>query len=108
MWLLQLLYRLPRVPAETLAFVREQVLNGRRGHDAVTVSAVLLLGKHGDHADRESLVRIYDRETSVWVKRAILFGIQGLPASQRNHFYGYCRGQDPLTDRVIEYVRARH
>jgi hypothetical protein len=108
MWLLQLLYRLGGVPAEALAFVRERVLNGRRGHDAVTVNAILLLGKHGDHADRESLLRIYDQETSLWVKRAILFALQELPATQRNHFYGYCRGQDALSDRVIEYVRARH
>jgi hypothetical protein len=108
MWLVQLLYRLGAVPPESLTFAREQVFDGRRGHDAVTVSAVLLLGKHGDHADRESLVRIYDQETSVWVKRAILFALQGLPATQRNHFYGYCRGYDALTDRVIDYVLARH
>ena len=108
MWLLQLLYRLADLPPETLTFVRDRVLNGRRGHDAVTVSAILLLGKHGDHADRDSLVRIYDREASPWVKRAILFAIQDLPTTQRNHFYNYCRGQDPLTDQVIEYVRARH
>jgi hypothetical protein len=108
MWLLQLLYRLPDIPTETLAFVRNLVLNGYRGHDAVKVSAILLLGKHGDHADRESLVGIYDQETSGWVKRAILFAIQGLPETQRNHFYRYCRGHDALTDRVIDYVLARH
>lgn len=108
MWLLQLLYRLSEVPAAALGFVRERVLNGQRGHDAVTVSAALLLGKHGDHADRESLVRIYDQETSIWVKRAILFAIQDLPTTQRNHFFTYCLGHDALTDRVIEYVRARH
>jgi reverse transcriptase-like protein len=108
MWLFQLLYRLPMVPPAALALAREKVLNGGRDHDAVTVSATLLLGKHGDHADREALVRIYDLETSVWVKRAILFAIQSLPVTQRNHFYSYCRGTDALTDRVIDYVRARH
>ena len=107
MWLLQLLYRLSAVPAEALAFARALVLEGRRAHDALTVSAILLLGKHGDHADREALTRIYDREVSAWVKRAILFAIQELPATQRNQFYNYRRGQDALTDRVIEYVRER-
>jgi len=108
MWLLQLLYRLTDISPETLAFVRDHVLEGRGGHDAVTVSGILLLGKHGDHADRELLTRIYDREANPWVKRAILFAVQDLPATQRNHFYGYCRGVDRLTDRVIDYVLARH
>lgn len=107
MWLLQLLYRLSELPAEALAFARALVLEGRRAHDALAVSAILLLGKHGDHADREALTRIYDRETSLWVKRAILFAIQDLPGTQRNHFYNYRTGRDALTDRVIEYVRER-
>ena len=79
MWLLQLLYRITEVDEASLVFVRNELLNGRRSHDAVTASAVLLLGRHGDHADRESLMRRYDRETSVWVKRAILFRCRRCP-----------------------------
>jgi hypothetical protein len=103
--------RLSLLRRSSFAFVRDLVLNGYRGHDAVKVSAILFLGKHGDHADRESLLRIYDQEPSVWVKRAILFAIQGLRETQRNHFYGYCRGHDALTDRVnrvMDDVLARH
>src|SRR5262249_45455676 len=73
MWLLQALYRIGTAAEATRAHGERIVTDGAGAHDAVLVSAILFLGKHGDHADRELLAGIYDREANPWVKRAILF-----------------------------------
>jgi hypothetical protein len=89
--------------AKTVAAVRDLLLtHPSRLHDAVAVQAYLLVGTHGDDADRTWILEQFDHEVP-WVKRAILFAIRGLPATKRNHFYSYCRGLNPLTDKTIEY-----
>jgi Reverse transcriptase (RNA-dependent DNA polymerase) len=104
MWYLQCLLKLGRLDTDTVSKVRTLLMN-RRGvlHDAVTVNALLLVGRHGDDADRSWISGLYDNEHSLWIKRAILYSIRRLVKTQRNHFYAYCRGADSFTDRVIDY-----
>ena len=55
-------------------------------HPAVRTSALLLVGHHGDNADREWIRDLYNGEFTPWVRRAILYAIRHLPKSERNHF----------------------
>jgi hypothetical protein len=103
MWYLECLNRIGDLDSETVSAVRDLLLaHQARLHDATAVQAYLLVGRHGDDADRRWISEQYDRESS-WVKRAILHAIRDLRKTKRNHFYSYCRGLDPLTDKVIDY-----
>lgn len=105
MWLLQCLERIGDLESGTVGDVRSLLMNRRHLlHDAVVVQALLLVGRHGDDADRTWLMQLYDETHSPWVKRAILFAVRHLDKAKRNHFYGYCRGEDHLTDAVIDYA----
>lgn len=107
MWLLHCLDRIGEVDGEAVSNIRKYLLTKDNIHEAVTVNLILLIGKHGDIEDRNWLLDLYESQNSIWIKRAILFSIQDLPLTKRNHFYSYCKGNDLLTDKVIDYVQLR-
>jgi hypothetical protein len=105
MWMLQALNRIGDLNGGTVGSIRDILMNQRHSlHDAVVVQALLLVGQHGDDADRRWISELYDEEHSPWIRRAILYSIRGLDKAKRNHFYKYCRGEDPITDAVIDYA----
>ncbi|WP_279620622.1 reverse transcriptase domain-containing protein [Priestia megaterium] len=105
MWLLHCLDRIGYVSDEAVANIRK-ALDKSELHESVAVHLILLIGKHGDMEDRNQLLGRYDREHSLWIKRAILFAIKDITVTKRNHFYSYCKGNDFFTDKVIDYITS--
>jgi len=105
MWLLHCLNRIGYFEAGSVSNIREFLMSKKSIHDAVAVNAMLIIGKHGDNGDKNWLLELYEKEHSIWVKRAILYALKNLSPTKRNHFYSYCTGSDPLTDKIIEYVK---
>ena len=80
------LERLGDLDSSTVEQVRTILLEDGDLHPAVRTSALLLVGHHGDNADREWIRDLYNGEFTPWVRRAILYAIRHLPKSERNHF----------------------
>lgn len=108
MWLLQLLNGFTEIENDDIQSVRKIVMSPKGNlHEAVLVSALLFLGKHGDSADGEWVLSQYDINHSSWVRETILYAIRNMPVTKRNHFYNYCIGQDSFLDKIISFVKMK-
>lgn len=108
MWYLHLMNKFNDLESDEVNAVRSLLINRTRElHDAVLVNGLLFLGKHGDNADLEWILVLFDNY-SLWVKNAIIFSLRNLTKTKRNHFYSYCVGQNLLIDKIIEYVKLKY
>lgn len=108
MWYLHLMNKFNDLESDEVNAVRSLLINRTRElHDAVLVNGLLFLGKHGDNADLEWILGLFDNY-SLWVKNAIIFSLRNLTKTKRNHFYSYCVGQNLLIDKIIEYVKLKY
>lgn len=105
---LHLMNKFNDLESDEVNAVRSLLINRTRElHDAVLVNGLLFLGKHGDNADLEWILGLFDNY-SLWVKNAIIFSLRNLTKTKRNHFYSYCVGQNLLIDKIIEYVKLKY
>lgn len=108
MWFLQLMSKFRSIGSPEVNSIREHIMNTNKDiHDAVLINALLLLGKHGDSADYEWILSLFDKNYSNWVKQGIVYSLRNMPITKRNHFYGYCIGQDVILDKVIHYIKKK-
>jgi hypothetical protein len=109
MWFLQLMNKFNDIGADEISTIRDLILNqDRELHDAVLVNGLLVIGKHGDNADMDWILSLFDKNYSLWVKQTIIFSLRNLTKPKRNHFYSYCVGQSTQIDSVIKYVKQKY
>lgn len=109
MWFLQLMNKFSDISEKEVNSIRDFILNqNREFHDAVLVNGLQFIGKHGDNADMDWILSLFDRNYSVWVKQAIIFSLRNLTKTKRNHFYNYCVGQNELLDNTIEFIKKHY
>jgi len=113
MWLLEYVRRGPYEPTEHLVLterdlrVVDDVAFDRNRHWACRVAAIDILGKYGDDDYRFRIRDLYDDETNVDIRHAILQACVHLSKADRNRLFQACDGEDPRTDRVLTYLRER-
>ncbi|HZG87835.1 RNA-directed DNA polymerase [Paenibacillus sp.] len=109
MWFLQLMSKFKSIGTDEVNSIREHIMNSNKEiHDAVLINALLLLGKHGDSADYEWILSLFDKNYSSWVRQGIIYSLRNMPKTKRNHFYGYCIGQDTRIDKVIDFIKKKY
>ncbi len=73
----------------------------------VRVMAIRVLGTRGDDAKLRELKNLYEGESDVDVRHAVLAAISRLSRPQVRSFYRLCEGADSQTDIVIAYQKGR-
>lgn len=113
MWLLEYVRRGPYEPAGRATLTEEDlrvvddIAFDRNRHWACRVAAIDILSKHGDDDYRFRIRDLYNDEANLDIRQAILESCVHLRKADRNRFFQACDGEDPRTDRVLNYLRER-
>ena len=113
MWLLHHLYSASGKSGDSTPFAEDEIrviaeiAFDKNRHWACRVAAIRILGKYGDDAYRAQIRDLYNDETHPDVRHSIIEACMRLPTVDRNRFINACLGQDPRTDRLINYLRAK-
>ena len=104
MWLLFTLSKANALDNIQLDIIRKIIRNTSK-HWASRATAILVLGKLGDNADRNWLRGLYRNENNNYIKRALVAAVQTLPRPRRNRFYADIENDSYDMKRLVKYLK---
>jgi hypothetical protein len=104
MWLLLILSRCKKLNDEQLGVLRAIAVNKEK-HWASRATAMFVLGKLGDSADKKRLKIQYGEEEHPYIKRAIVIGLYNYSKTARNKFYSEIENDSYETKRLVNYLK---